>query len=103
MIVWLVMPGAKFSVPLVPVKSRPAAVALCLAVLLAPSPFGAEPFPRATPESVGLNPAKLQEATDLLNRSAEVALEPHGIRNVQAIRTRLEAVVVGEVAALIEI
>ncbi len=50
-------------------KSRPAAVALCLAVLLAPSPFGAEPFPSATPESVGLNPAKLQEATDLLNRS----------------------------------
>jgi CubicO group peptidase (beta-lactamase class C family) len=50
-------------------KSRPAAAALCLAVLLAPSPFGAEPFPSATPESVGLNPAKLQEATDLLNRS----------------------------------
>ena len=31
-------------------------------------PFGAEPFPRATPESVGLNAAKLQEATDLMNR-----------------------------------
>jgi CubicO group peptidase (beta-lactamase class C family) len=49
-------------------KSRPAAVALCLAVL-AIAPFAAEPFPRATPESVGLNPAKLKEATDLLNRS----------------------------------
>ena len=31
-------------------------------------PFGAEPFPRATPESVGLNAAKLQEATDVMNR-----------------------------------
>jgi CubicO group peptidase (beta-lactamase class C family) len=29
---------------------------------------GAEPFPRATPDAVGLNPAKLGEATDLLNR-----------------------------------
>jgi CubicO group peptidase (beta-lactamase class C family) len=29
---------------------------------------GAEPFPRGTPESVGLNSAKLKEATELLNR-----------------------------------
>jgi CubicO group peptidase (beta-lactamase class C family) len=29
---------------------------------------GAEPFPRAPPESVGLNPAKLAEATALLNQ-----------------------------------
>ena len=49
-------------------NSRIAAVVVCLAVLLTISAFGAEPFPRATPESVGLNAAKLQEATDLMNR-----------------------------------
>jgi CubicO group peptidase (beta-lactamase class C family) len=48
--------------------SRSAAIVLSLAMVLAAAPFGAEPFPRATPESVGLNPAKLQEATDLMNR-----------------------------------
>ena len=49
-------------------KSRAAAIVLCLAMLTVVRPFGAEPFPRATPESVGLNAAKLQEATDLMNR-----------------------------------
>jgi len=29
---------------------------------------GAEPIPRGTPESVGLDAAKLKQATDLLNR-----------------------------------
>jgi CubicO group peptidase (beta-lactamase class C family) len=49
-------------------KSRSVAVVLLLAMVLVAAPFGAEPFPRATPESVDLNPGKLQEATDLMNR-----------------------------------
>jgi CubicO group peptidase (beta-lactamase class C family) len=44
------------------------AAVLCAAIGLAGAPFAAEPLPRATPESVGLKPAKLQEATELLNR-----------------------------------
>jgi CubicO group peptidase (beta-lactamase class C family) len=36
--------------------------------LLSVAGGGAEPIPRATPQSVGLNPARLEEATDLLNR-----------------------------------
>ena len=35
-------------------------------MLLVVAPFGAEPFPRATPASVGLNAAKLNEATALM-------------------------------------
>ena len=49
-------------------NARYSAVVLCVTMLLAIRPFAAEPFPRATPESVGLSAAKLQEATDLLNR-----------------------------------
>src|SRR5262245_52280584 len=40
--------------------------ALVAAVLLVVGPFGAEPFPRATPQAVGLNAAKLDEATQLM-------------------------------------
>jgi CubicO group peptidase (beta-lactamase class C family) len=36
-------------------------------MLLVVAPYGAEPFPRATPQSVGLNPAKLNEATAVMN------------------------------------
>jgi CubicO group peptidase (beta-lactamase class C family) len=36
--------------------------------VLAVAPFAAEPLPRATPESVGLNPEKLREAGELLKR-----------------------------------
>ena len=35
-------------------------------MLLVVGPFGAEPFPRATPQAVGLNAAKLDEATRLM-------------------------------------
>jgi CubicO group peptidase (beta-lactamase class C family) len=42
----------------------PAVVVVALSV----AGMGAEPFPRAAPESVGLDAAKLKEATDLLNR-----------------------------------
>ena len=45
-------------------RRRPSASRCCWSS----GPFGAEPFPRATPESVGLNAAKLKEATDLLHR-----------------------------------
>jgi CubicO group peptidase (beta-lactamase class C family) len=48
-------------------NSRCAAAGACLALLLVAAPFGAEPFPRATPPSVGLNAAKLDEATALMN------------------------------------
>ena len=48
-------------------KSRCAIVGACLAMLPVVGPFGAEPFPRATPQSVGLNAAKLNEATALIN------------------------------------
>jgi CubicO group peptidase (beta-lactamase class C family) len=49
-------------------KSRDAAAALCVAALLILPAVGAEPFPRATPESVGLNAARLKDASDLLHR-----------------------------------
>ena len=47
-------------------NSRRAAAAACFATLLVVAPFGAEPLPRATPQSVGLNTAKLDEATVLM-------------------------------------
>jgi len=37
-----------------------------LAILLVVGPFGAEPFPRTTPQAVGLNPATLDEASRLM-------------------------------------
>ena len=49
-------------------KSRAAAIVSVPGGATVVRPFGAEPFPRATPESVGLNAAKLQEATDVMNR-----------------------------------
>ena len=48
--------------------ARLAIVCAAGVALLSAAGRGAEPFPRATPESVGLNPAKFKEATDLLNR-----------------------------------
>jgi CubicO group peptidase (beta-lactamase class C family) len=48
-------------------KSRCAVVAPLVAMLLIVALFGAEPFPRATPQSVGLNAAKLNEATALMS------------------------------------
>ena len=48
-------------------NSRCAVVAGLVAVPLVVGPFGAEPFPRATPQSVGLNAAKLNQATALMN------------------------------------
>jgi CubicO group peptidase (beta-lactamase class C family) len=48
-------------------NSRCAVVAALVAVLLVVGPFGAEPLPRATPQSVGLNAATLNEATALMN------------------------------------
>jgi CubicO group peptidase (beta-lactamase class C family) len=50
-------------------KARFAALAGAMGIAaLATTGSGAEPFPRGTPESVGLNAAKLEEATALLNR-----------------------------------
>ena len=48
-------------------NARWAAAAACLTMLLVVAPFGAEPFPRAAPQSVGLNAAKLNEATAVMN------------------------------------
>jgi CubicO group peptidase (beta-lactamase class C family) len=48
--------------------ARDNAAVLCAAIVLAAGAFAAEPFPRGTPESVGVNPAALQQATELLNR-----------------------------------
>jgi CubicO group peptidase (beta-lactamase class C family) len=48
--------------------TRSCAAACAAWMALAVSGTGAEPFPRATPESVGMNAAKLGEATALLNQ-----------------------------------
>jgi CubicO group peptidase (beta-lactamase class C family) len=48
-------------------NSRRAAGTALLVMLVVVAPFGAEPFPRATPASVGLNAAKLNEATALIH------------------------------------
>jgi len=48
-------------------NSRCAVGGALLVMLLVVAPFGAEPFPRATPASVALNAAKLNEATALIH------------------------------------
>jgi CubicO group peptidase (beta-lactamase class C family) len=50
-------------------RARTCALAAAVVVVtLSIAGMGAEPFPRAAPESVGLSAAKLREATELLNR-----------------------------------